>query len=160
MITAFFESIKYVGHVIPVAALRLYVGYYFVERAFERYQGDYLLYPRLASSIMEHMATSTAPSWYKWALEVYVVPNWQIFAYMVTYIEFLMGLSFLLGFLVRPTALVGLFLIGNVLYSATGAALDFNRLMFAVLFLFLWIGAGRCLGMDYFFYKRKRGLLW
>jgi thiosulfate dehydrogenase (quinone) large subunit len=30
-----------------------------------------------------------------------------------------------------------------------------------VLFLILaWLGAGRCLGLDYFFYKRDRGMWW
>lgn len=160
MLVAFFESIKYVGHLIPLSVFRIYIGYYFLERAFERYHGDFLVYPRLASSVMQHLSTSVAPDWYKWLLEVYVVPNWQIFAYTVTYMEFLVGLSLLVGFLVRPAALLGMFLMINLMFSASGAALELNRLLCAILFLFLWIGAGRCLGIDYFFFKRKRGLLW
>ncbi len=160
MLVAFFESIKYVGHFVPISFMRIYLGYYFLSRAFERFHGDYLIYPRLASSIMENLTKSTAPEWYKSLLEIYVVPNWQIFAYTMTYIEFLVGLSFLIGFLVRPAALLALFLTLNLLYSASPHALETQRLVFVILLVILWAGAGRCLGLDYFFYKRKRGLLW
>lgn len=160
MLVSFFESIKYVGHLVPVTVLRFYMGYFFVLRALERYHGDFLLYPRLASSIMEHLSRSSAPGWYKWFLEMYVVPNWQIFAYVVTYLEFLIGVSLIIGFLVRPAALLGMILFVNLIYSANDSLLELNKLVFAVLLLFFWTGAGRCLGLDYFFYKRKRGLLW
>jgi len=75
-------------------------------------------------------------------------------------LEFLIGVSLTIGFLVRPAALLGMLLFVNLIYSGNDSLLELNKIVFAVLLLFFWTGAGRCLGLDYFFYKRKRGLLW
>ena len=43
----------------------------------------------------------------------YIVLGLTVGAYMITYIEFLVGLSLLIGFLVRPATLLGMFLLLN-----------------------------------------------
>lgn len=160
MIVSFFESIKYVGHMLPMAFLRIYTGYFFLERALSRFEGDFLVQPILSRAIDEWLPVSSAPEWYKSILETVVVPNWKVFAYLVTYCEFLIGVSFMIGFLVRPTALIGLFLTLNFFYNTGPYIGDLHRLFLAIFAVMWWLGAGRCLGLDYFFYKRQRGIWW
>lgn len=160
MFVAFFESIKYVGHLLPLAFLRIYVGYYFLQNAIEKLEGDYLLQPRLAAAINEYIPQSQAPIWYAQLLEGVVVPHWQIFAYTITYCEFVIGVSFLVGFLVRPVALVGAFLSLNYIVLSAPSLGELHKAYLAMFIILAWMGAGRCLGFDYFFFKRNRGIWW
>ncbi len=160
MLLSFFESIKYVGHLYPVALLRIFLGYFYLEMALARVYGEFLKQPRLAATIMESIPQANVSSWYIQFLQEVVVPNWKVFAYTLTYCEFIIGISFIIGFLVRPTALLGAFIALNFIYfgGANNTLLHQTHLsLFVVLF---WLGAGRCLGLDYYFYKRVRGLWW
>lgn len=160
MIVTFFESFKYVGHMFPLIVLRGYTALFFLGSAYEKYDGDFLFRPRLAATINEFLPLSEAPSWYQGVVESVVVPNWQIFAYLFTYCEFLIGLSLLLGFLVRPLCLLGLLLTGNYVYMLSPAESQTYQLLLTVFLVLGWIGAGRCLGFDYYFFKRQRGIWW
>ncbi len=160
MFVSFLESVKYVGHLYPVALLRIYLGYYFLNMALARVDGEFLNQPRLAALIMDNLPQSNLPTWYAHFLQNVAVPNWQFFAYLLTYCEFVIGISFLLGFLVRPASFLGIVLMLNFIYAG-GAAISAMHPTFLVLFIFMfWVGAGRCLGFDYFFYKRQRGIWW
>lgn len=160
MILAFFESVKYVGHLVPMAMLRIYIGWGFLLAALAKKESDYLLQPKLAAAINDFLPLSTAPIWYRQILDSVVVPHWQIFAYSIMYFEFLIGIGLILGFLARPLALMAAFLALNYLYTSSLELGLYYRLLIVVCLMLSWLGAGRCLGMDYFFYKRQRGLLW
>ncbi len=160
MWVAFFESFRYVGHLLPLAFLRLYLGYFFVARAMERFEGDFLLQPRLASAINTWLPQSPAPDWYRYLVETWVLPHWQIFSYSITYAELLIGLSFLVGFAVRPMAVLGLFLMLNFIYISSPESVILYKLLLVVFLVMAWMGAGRCLGFDYYFFKRHRGIWW
>lgn len=160
MLVSFLESIKYVGHLVPIAMLRLYLGWSFFMTAWVRYQGDYLSQPRVAASITEWAPTSSAPDWYKDFLDKVVVPHWQLAAYCVVYLGFLVGISFLLGFFVRPVAILGALMALNFIYNSAPDIVELHKLHFVLFLIMAWIGAGRCLGLDYFFYKRDRGIWW
>lgn len=160
MLVSFFESVKYVGHLYPVALMRIYLGYYFLEMAISRVRGEFLVQPRLAAVIMDNLPQSHLPSWYADILQHLVVPNWQFFAYFITYCEFIVGVSFLLGFLVRPASILGAFLTLNFIYAGGDAATAVQKTFLVLFISMFWVGAGRCLGFDYYFYKRQRGLWW
>ena len=160
MLVAYLESVKYLGHFFPLAILRLYLGWEFFATAWTRYQGDYLTQPRLVSAITEWGPASAAPDWYKDFLDQIVVPHWQIFAYCVVYFGFLVGLSYLLGFFVRPVSVIAAIVSLNFVYNSPPEAVELHKLHVALFLILAWIGAGRCLGLDYFFYKRDRGLWW
>ena len=160
MIFAFFESIKYVGHLFPIAILRIYLGQWFLRQALEKYHGDFLLQPKLAAAINDFLPNSTAPDWYRHLLDTVVVPNWQIFAYSLMYFEFLIGVGLILGFLSRPLALIATFVAWNYLYTSSPELWSMYKLIMVVGLTLAWLGAGRCFGLDYFFFKRQRGLLW
>lgn len=160
MLVAYLESMKYVGHFFPVAFLRIYLGWSFFSTAWQRYQGDYLSQPRIAAAITEWAPMSGAPDWYKDFLDTTVVPNWQFFAYCVVYFGFLVGISFILGFFVRPVALLAALVTLNFIFTSPPEALDLHKLHLILFLILAWLGAGRCMGLDYFFYKRDRGLWW
>lgn len=160
MFVAFFESIKYVGHLLPLSFLRLYVGYYFLQNSIAKFDGDYVSQPRLAAAINEYLPQSSAPLWYAHLLENFVVPHWQIFAYTISYCEFVIGISFLIGFLVRPVAFLGMFLSINAIFTSAPVLAELHQAYLAMFIIMAWMGAGRCLGFDYFFFKRNRGIWW
>ena len=160
MIVAYFESIKYVGHLLPIAFFRMFIGYYYFNFAMDRLRGDYLDLPVLASELSQWLPSSTAPEWYKYFVETVVIPDWQYFATMATVGYLAIGLSFLIGYLVRPLGLLGVFLSLNMAILANGDIAHMNKFLFVVNFTLVWLGSGRCLGLDYFFFKRKRGIWW
>jgi thiosulfate dehydrogenase [quinone] large subunit len=160
MMIAYLESLKYVGHLWPVALFRMAMGYWFLRLAVARVESDYLLQPKLAALISETNSSLPSDTWWTQFLDHVVVPYWQFFAYTQVYTEFLVGISFLLGFFVRPVALAGA-LLAISLVSIDGPMLATqHRLETAVFLLLAWVGAGRCLGLDYYFYKRHRGWMW
>ena len=89
-----------------------------------------------------------------------MVPNWQIFAYTITYCEFLIGFGFLIGFLVRPLSLLGFLISLNFVYLSSPDVSLLYKTYLAMFATMAWLGAGRCLGFDYFFFKRQRGIWW
>jgi len=160
MFASFFESVKYVGHLVPLSFLRIFLGYAYLQSALLKFNSDYLSRPRLAGEIAEILPTLQAPLWYKNAIETLFIPHWQTFAFIVVGFEFAIAISYLLGYVVRPMAVIAAVLSLNILIMAGPDADDLPRLMLAIHLLLAWVGAGRCLGFDYYFYKRRRGLWW
>ena len=74
--------------------------------------------------------------------------------------ELIIGVLLILGFLVRPACLLGVVLMVFYIASQGLDLVPFYELNILIFVTFLWLGAGRCIGIDYYFYKRKRGFLW
>ena len=70
MFVSFLESIKYVGHLVPISFLRIFLGYYYFESALQKYSGDFLIKPKIAESISEYLPLSHAPEWYKKMIKI------------------------------------------------------------------------------------------
>lgn len=161
MVVAFVESVKYVGHLFPIAFLRVFLGYYYVNQALLAVRTGFLSRAYLAEDIRAYLPRSTSPDWYRAMLENMVIPNWQPFAYALVGAQILIGVSYLVGYLVRPFALVGLFLTINFMLAFGQQPSEAQMPFLLMLHLTLgWLGAGRCFGIDYFFYKRRRGIWW
>jgi thiosulfate dehydrogenase [quinone] large subunit len=160
VLVAFFESIKYVGHLFPIALLRVYLGYIYLNQALTRYGSDFLESPRLAEAALHWLPRSLAPTWYQAFVEKVLVPNWPLFAVAITLSEFLIGLSLLFGYLVRPFCILGFLVSLNLLWIFGPDTADYYHTQIAIFLTLAWLGAGRCLGFDYFFYKRRRGIWW
>lgn len=160
MLVAFLESIKYTGHLLPVVFLRVFLGYYYLIQAVAKFQGDFLTRPRVAEAISEFLPASSAPNWYKFLATTWFIPHWQTIAFIVTGLEFAIAVSFLAGFVVRPIALLAA-LYTLQLHYISPPGTDQLQVTFVGLHLTMaWIGAGRCVGLDYYFYKRRRGIWW
>lgn len=161
MLVAFVESIKYVGHLLPVAFLRVFLGYYYFNQALLQWNGDFLTHAYLAEDIRGFLPRSTAPDWYKQFLEVIVIPNWQIFATAVVVAHLVIGISYVLGYLVRPMSALAILLGLNLMLALGSQQYELQTTFVLVIHFTLgWLGAGRCLGLDYYFYKRHRGIWW
>lgn len=161
MLVAFVESIKYVGHLVPVAFMRVFVGYYYLNQGLLNLRGDFLTHAYLAEDIRAYLPKSPAPEWFKFALEQVVIPNWQIFAVSVVGLQLAIGVSYLIGYMVRPFSALGILLAFALLLAVGQQQAEIQATFLLMLHLTLgWLGAGRCLGMDYYFYKRRRGLWW
>lgn len=161
MLVAFVESIKYVGHLLPVAFLRVFLGYYYLNQGWINVRGDFLSHAYLAEDIRSYLPHSSAPDWYRSALEAVVIPNWQFFAVGVVVAQLAIGVSYILGYMVRPFSLIGLVLSFSLMLAVGPHQSELQTTFMLVLHFTLgWLGAGRCLGVDYYFYKRRRGLWW
>ncbi|MEZ4872931.1 MAG: DoxX family membrane protein [Bdellovibrionales bacterium] len=158
MLVSFFESIKYIGHQYPIAFFRIYLGFHFLSSALYRAQSGFLERPQLSGMIQEFLPSSSASDWYKTFLESVVVPQWQFFAYSITYLEFIIAISLIIGLLVRPISLVAIALCINFIFISDPGSAELYKLFVAVFITMAWVGAGRCLGADYYFFKRQRGI--
>lgn len=124
-------------------------------------RGDFLSFAYLNEEIRSHLPTSSAPVWYQSFLESIVLPNWQLFAFLLTISYLAIGMSYIMGYLVRPLSLVGLIICLNLILAVGQQDIGLQPVFLAVMHITLgWAGAGRCLGVDYYFYKRRRGLWW
>lgn len=160
MFVAFFESVKYVGHLLPISFLRVFLGYYYLDQALLKYRGDFLVRPKMASQIADILPSLQIPNWYRHLVEFTLIPHWEALAFAVTAIEFAIAISYLTGYVVRPVALLGAFLSLNFLALSGAQSEDLYKTFFAIHLMMAWVGAGRCLGFDYYFYKRRRGIWW
>jgi thiosulfate dehydrogenase [quinone] large subunit len=160
MFVAFFESVKYVGHLLPISFLRVFLGYYYLEQALLKYRGDFLLRPKMAAQVAEVLPSLQLPDWYRQIVEFYWIPHWQVLAFAVTGIELAIAISYLVGYVVRPVALLGALLSLNLLALSGAQTEDLYKTFFAIHLMMAWVGAGRCLGFDYYFFKRRRGIWW
>lgn len=160
MFAAFFESVKYVGHLLPLSFLRVFLGYSYLQTALIKFNSDFLERPRLAAQMAEVLPVLQAPLWYRNLVETLFIPHWQTVAFIMMGLEFAIALSYLLGYVVRPVAVLGAILALNQLILAGPQNDDLPRLLLAIHLLMAWVGAGRCLGFDYYFFKRRRGWWW
>lgn len=136
------------------------MGSYYLEQALMKYNGDFLTRPRIADQIAEWLPASHAPNWYKIFVSAQVIPHWQTVAFVILGLEFAVAISYILGYVVRPMALIGVLLCLNMLFISGPGNEDFYKTILAVHVMMAWVGAGRCLGFDYYFFKRRRGVWW
>jgi thiosulfate dehydrogenase [quinone] large subunit len=61
---------------------------------------------------------------------------------------------------VRPVAILAVILSLNMLVISGNQFDDMYKTFIAIHLMMAWVGAGRCLGLDYYFFKRRRGIWW
>lgn len=90
-------------------------------------------------------------------LKGFVIPNAGAILWLVAISELLIGLSFLLGFLVRPASIGGM-LMNGFFYFAAGfsspSTAGVNLIMIGAQATMLLVSPGRFAGLDYFMHKR------
>ena len=160
MLISFFESFKYAGHLWPIAILRVYIGCFFLRAGIDKIHNGFLDSPALTEILNKWIQAGAAHPNYVSFLKNFVLPHWQVFSHLVVFGEVFVGLSFIVGFMVRPAALVAIFLNLNFMMAAGLEAQVINGILVCVNLTLLLISAGRCIGFDYYFYKRVRGIWW
>lgn len=155
------ESFRYSNHMWPVFLLRVYVGFYLISESLYKTSMGFLEKPVLSALIDENLfSLESAPFFIKSFYLDLVQSNWLFWSKTLINIEWFIGLLFIFGFLVRPASILLFFyfyLVSFILSS--GAWMAMEQILIMVILL-LVLGAGRVGGLDYFFYKRQRGLVW
>jgi thiosulfate dehydrogenase (quinone) large subunit len=146
---------------VALTLLRVYLGVVFLIAAIPKLGEDFT--PGL-TTFVEQRAMEHSHLFYREFLQEVVLPNAQLFATLVTWGEFLVGVSLILGLMTRLSATVGLLLALNYML-AKGAwpwTPSSNDAAFAAISLALLIGAaGRTFGLDSILAKRwPRSALW
>ena len=160
MLQAYFESLKYVGHLLPVSFLRIFLGYFYLEQALRDWKLHILGNSGVSDLLMESIGKSTMPYWYRFFLSEHLLPHWNIYAFILVGVQLVIGISYLIGYVVRPTSILAFIFCLNYLAISSSQHEFFFKLMMATHLFMAWVGAGRCLGLDYYFYKRYRGVWW
>jgi len=154
------ESLRYVNHLWPIVILRMYVSYFLFSSHYEMLSNNFREQPKLSALIDEHLYGSNAPEWIQSFFVNYVQENWVFSSSLMINLEWLLGFLFLVGFLNRPGAVVGMIYLYTVSFILSPVDAACALSIGVILFVLLLFGSGRVGGLDYFFYKRKRGLLW
>jgi thiosulfate dehydrogenase [quinone] large subunit len=143
-----------------IAILRIYVGYYLLMQGIRKFQRDFAREDWVGRQIGD-LATIDLLPWYKKFLVDYVVPHRELFGYLVTFGEILVGACLLLGLLTRFSACVGLFMMINYYLgpgmARGGATLAQQQTFIVAMIIFLLSNPGRALGLDGLVFGRGRG---
>ena len=160
MLASFLESIKYVGHMVPLAFLRVFIGVSYFQAAVTKLNSEFLGRPKAAAQVAEILPQLQLSAWYASAVEKWMIQGWQSFGFVWMALEFAIGISYFLGYVVRPMALLAALWSFHFLMISQGADATLNRILMVVHLVLAGVGAGRCLGVDSYFYKRRRGFWW
>lgn len=160
MFQAYFESLKYVGHLLPVSFLRIFIGYFYLKQALSDWRIHIVGHSVVSDILIDALNKTQMPFWYRLFLSEQLMPHWNIYSFLLVGVQAVIGISYILGYVVRPASILALFFCFNYLLLAGNSNEFFFRLLMACHIFMAWVGAGRCLGMDYYFYKRYRGIWW
>lgn len=160
MLQAYFESIKYVGHLLPISFLRIFLGYYYIQQAIQGWKIHILGNSLVSDMLVEALNKTQIPFWYRLFISEHMSAHWGVYAFILVGVQFIIGLSYIIGYVVRPASVLGFLLCLNYLILASSNQEILFKLLMACHVLLAWVGAGRCLGFDYYFYKRYRGIWW
>lgn len=154
------ESLRYINHLWPVVILRIYTSLFFFNHYNLKLAEGYETQPKISAAIDEYLYSNHPPAWIEGFFVNIVQANWSFYAKMLLNIEWSIGVLFFIGFLNRPAALFSMFFI--YLMSFIAGPVEQGQLypMLAILSTLAVFGSGRVGGVDYFFYKRQRGLMW
>jgi len=148
------------GHLWPIALLRIYVGYFFLQAGIHRIREGFL---------KNHILQGTLQSWinahphnhkFLMAMQNWLIVHWQVTSQVVVAAQVLVGVSFILGFLVRPAAILAIFLSLDFMSAVGSEAASLDKILVALNASLFLVAAGRCYGFDYYFFKRVRGVWW
>ena len=139
-----------------VAILRIMVGYHFLVVGLGKLTGGFLsgeALPRTLSGVADDPI-----SWHRDFILGVVVPNADVFSYLVCFGELAIAFSLLSGCLVRISSLFGAFYNLNIYLAVAipsgGAQVGINRIFIILHLVFVAVSAGRALGLDGYLKKK------
>lgn len=143
-----------------ISILRIYVGYYMLWQGIRKFQRNFPKGDWVGRQIGDIAALDLFP-WYKRFLLDYVVPNQELFGYLVMIGELAVGACLLLGFMTRFSAIMGLFLLINYYLgpgtARGGATLAQQQTFMVAMVIFVLSNAGRALGLDGLLFTGVKG---
>ena len=141
-----------------VVILRVWIGSYMLYQGIRKFMRDFPNSGWIDRQIGKLGEIDIFP-WYKDFLANVVLPNQELFGYLVMYGEILIGLCLILGLLVRLCSAIAIFQFANYILGpgmARGGATLGNSETFLIAMIVLFLAnPGRTLGVDGFLFKRK-----
>lgn len=142
-----------------VAILRVYVGSYLLLQGSRKFLRDFPHRDWVTRQIGELDKAELYP-WYKTFLRDVVIPNRELFGYLVTYGEILLGFCLLLGLLTRLCSAVGMIVFINYILgpgmARGGSTLGQTQIFLISMVVFFLTNAGHSIGLDGFLFRRKQ----
>lgn len=133
-----------------VTIIRLYLGYEWLVDGFGKVSGGFSAKGFVAHAISTPVLDPTgapAYSWYSSFLKSFVMPNINVFSYMVAWGELLVGLGLLLGTLTTAAAFFGIVM--NFAYILAGTiSVNPTYIFLGFLILIAGYNAGK-IGLDH-----------
>src|SRR5262245_25432505 len=123
-----------------IVILRLYIGYYLLQQGILKYLRGFAHSDWINRQIGD-LDKVEIFSWYKSFLINVVVPHRELFGYLVTSGEILIGLCLVLGLFTRLSSIVGIFMLLNYYFGpgmARGGAPLAQQQTFIVVWWFLY----------------------
>jgi uncharacterized membrane protein YphA (DoxX/SURF4 family) len=135
-----------------LALMRIAVGGYFLAQGFNKIQGGWLTSadPLVRTTLAPALERNTVEGFYRPFLENVVLPNGALFGQLVALGEVAVGLSLILGLLLRVSCTVAIFLnLNYMLMKGLANNSGSNDRMFVVCEIALLLGAaGLVWGLD------------
>src|SRR5262245_47804700 len=136
----------YLWHIV---ILRLYIGYYLLQQGILKYLRGFAQSDWINRQIGDLNKVEIF-SWYKSFLINVVVPHRELFGYLVTSGEILIGLCLVLGLFTRLSSIVGIFMLLNYYFgpgmARGGAPLAQQQTFIVVLVVFYTLQRWKDLG--------------
>jgi thiosulfate dehydrogenase [quinone] large subunit len=142
-----FRTSKAIRH-WPLVLLRVYTGVYFLYYGFGKLRRD-----NFADGMVSFLNSQLESSFgiYRPFLESVVLPNYSLFAFLVAWGEFAVGIALILGLATRYAAIVGAFLVVNFWFAKGQGLLDAQNhdVIWLIIFIVLaGLHAGRVMSVD------------
>lgn len=131
---------------LSLSLLRISMGILFIPPALGKVMREGGFNPTRFLTSRDQM-----PDWYRAIVDAVVVPNAEIFGFLVAYGELFMAIALILGAMVRPAMVLGVFMIVNFML-AKGApfwSASNHDSLYVLIFLVLYFNdAGKFLGLE------------
>lgn len=146
----------------PVALARVALGMFFLIASAKMMQAGTALPEKMAEFIV--MFDGKSAGFYWPFIRDYAIPHNVLFGYMVVFGELAVGVALITGTCTRLASFFGLFMVVNFMLlkgAPVWTPTNHDTLYCVLLLLFMFSGAGRSLGFDYYLAKRfPFPLLW
>jgi thiosulfate dehydrogenase (quinone) large subunit len=143
-----FKQPTYLGY---LALLRILVGVLFLLVAWPKVSGRFLSGEVLPRQLLNGIQKDPL-AWHRAFIEGFVIPHGHFFSYLSAFGEISIGLSLVVGCLVRISSLFGALYNFNIMfsvaYAAGGGTVNYNRVLILLHLIFVSASAGRSLGID------------
>jgi len=145
----------YLWHIV---LLRVWIGYYLLQQGVKKFLGDFPHRDWIGRQI-GNLENIELYGWYHSFLVNIVVPHKELFGYLVTYGEILIGFCLIVGLMTRFSAAVGAFQVANYALgpgmARGGSSLAQSETFFVAMIVIFLSNPGRTLGLDGLLWRRK-----
>jgi thiosulfate dehydrogenase [quinone] large subunit len=140
-----------------LAIPRIFVGYHFISVAIPKLTGEFTSGQNLSAELLKSLAKDPI-GLHRAFIQGWVIPHAGLFGVLVAYGELAIGISLVLGCLVRISSFFGAFHNLNILLAIAiptgGAQVAVNGVFIGAHIAFVLSSAGRVLGFDALLKKR------